>query len=99
MTGRLELSDKLRQIAIDAQIHMVSEERLAEFAHSIIKECMYICEDVALEFSGVARGELVTDQGKTIHTAMGMGARNCAVYIHNEWFGDREVCDCDDHKE
>jgi hypothetical protein len=90
----MKLSDKLMQMAVDAQIQMVSEERLAEFARLIIAECMYVCEDVALEYSGVAHGELVTEQGKNIHTAMGMGARNCAVYIHSEFYGDREVCDC-----
>lgn len=91
------MNEKIKQLAIDAQVHMVSEERLEDFAKRIIYECMYVCEDVALEMSGVAKGELVTEAGRDIHVAMGMGARNCATYIHTEFFGDREVCDCEDH--
>ena len=69
----------------DAYEAQVSPEDLEYLAQSIVRECMTLCEQVAVYADKTAKGAFVTDAGRMLHEGMWGGAKNCGGQIEQHF--------------
>ena len=61
------------------------ETALDSFGKTLVQMCVNRCNELAAESFDTAKSEFVTQHGKDIHMAMGMGAVSCASTLIHEF--------------
>lgn len=63
-----------------------NEEHLKQFVDLVVRECLSLCNQVAIDADTIAKSKFVTDAGRQLHEGMWGGAYNCGALI-KEHFG------------